>query len=167
MTGSRGFSHLSASGTASNFGVSIAGMPSLGGPPDMISLNGTPCFVKSVFHSEVSKGIRWPRAQEPVADTSAVIATAATIRTGDFTVPPLAASLRCLAVRDPHVFLQSGLGVEFLTGVGAHDALLFTVRLHLMPCQLFLSCKIQAAAGELRHADPSRSEMYLHRRSGG
>ena len=73
----------------------------------MISSSGTLYFVKSVFHSEVSKGIRWPQAQ-PVADTRVIIATAATIRTGDFTVPPLAASLRCLAVRDADMLLQAG-----------------------------------------------------------
>src|SRR5256712_8770339 len=97
MTGSRGFSHFSASGTASKFGASIAGMPSLGGPPDMISLNGTLCFVKSVFHSEVSKGIRWSPAR-PVADTSAASASTTTIGVADFTVPPWWRPLQPVAV---------------------------------------------------------------------
>ena len=58
ITGSRGLSQPSAASTPTNSGLSIARIPSLGGPPDMISDKGTLCFPKSVFHSEVSKGGR-------------------------------------------------------------------------------------------------------------
>ena len=48
MTGS--FSPRSViSETGTNLGLSIEGMPSLGGPPLMISLRSTECWEKSVF----------------------------------------------------------------------------------------------------------------------
>ena len=48
MTGSvSARSVISATGT--NLGSSIEGMPSLGGPPLMISLKSTECLEKSVF----------------------------------------------------------------------------------------------------------------------
>src|SRR5437867_3918106 len=56
MTGSRGSSHLSALGTASNCGVSMAGMPSLGGPPDMISLKWHAVLCKIRLPLRVVKG---------------------------------------------------------------------------------------------------------------
>src|SRR3990172_12212258 len=51
MTGSTGNSHCLASSTLMNLGSSIAGMPSLGGPPERISRYETACLLKSVVNS--------------------------------------------------------------------------------------------------------------------
>src|SRR5579871_2332304 len=56
MTGSCGFSHVSAAAADTKRGRSIAGMPSFGGPPDTICVSGTLCREKSVFHPAVSNG---------------------------------------------------------------------------------------------------------------
>ena len=56
MIGSRSPIQRSAFATETNLGLSIAGMPSFGGPPDMISFSGTECLLKSVFQPRVLKG---------------------------------------------------------------------------------------------------------------
>src|SRR6266571_6134984 len=50
MTGSRPLSHLLAASGLTKRGWSKGGMPSRGGPPLDISLRGTLCLEKSVFH---------------------------------------------------------------------------------------------------------------------
>src|SRR5918993_217529 len=54
MMGSAGFSQASASETEINFGSLRAGIPSLGGPPERISLYRTLCLLKSVLNSDVA-----------------------------------------------------------------------------------------------------------------
>src|SRR5918996_1478887 len=55
ITGSFDFSHASASEMEINWGSLRAGMPSLGGPPERISLYGTLCLLKSVVNSDVAR----------------------------------------------------------------------------------------------------------------
>ena len=53
MTGSFSLMYDGGSATSMYLGLSIGGMPSRGGPPDMISSNGTECLEKSVFQPPV------------------------------------------------------------------------------------------------------------------
>src|SRR5258708_21329500 len=56
MTGSRGLSQAAAAPTVTIFGASIAGMPSLTGPPERISLSWTQCLAKLVPNSKLVPG---------------------------------------------------------------------------------------------------------------
>src|SRR5262245_60630825 len=56
MTGSLGLSHASAAAMLTNCGLSMAGMPSFGGPPERISRYGTLCLLKSVVNSRSLAG---------------------------------------------------------------------------------------------------------------
>src|SRR5919202_3914211 len=55
MTGSWSLSQALASAGLMNFGSSIGGMPSRGGPPDWISASGISALEKSVFQPRVEK----------------------------------------------------------------------------------------------------------------
>ena len=69
LTGSWGSSHVSASAASSKVGRSSGGIPSRGGPPEVISESGTQCLAKSVFQPAVpNAGTSDAFAGEPTAE---------------------------------------------------------------------------------------------------